>query len=173
MGTLEHSPDESVGLAALVVDPRNARKHGERNLALIEASLREVGAARSIVVDEDGVILAGNATAEAAGMAGIERVLTVDADGATLVAVRRSGLSPEQKRRLALLDNRAAELAEWDAEVLAALADEVDLSGLWEKDELAELLGEPPAVEFPAYDEGAAEAVAFVECPSCGHRFPR
>ncbi len=121
-------------------DPRNARKHGERNLAQIEGALREVGAARSIVVDEDGVVLAGNATVQAAKQAGLGRDRIVEADGTELVAVRRSGLTPAQKRRLALFDNRAAELAEWDTEVLASLADDTDFSGLWDDDELAALL---------------------------------
>jgi hypothetical protein len=133
-------------ITSLTPDPRNARRHDTRNLALIEQALREVGAARSIVVDETGVVLAGNATVAAAGQAGLERVRIVEADGSELVAVRRSGLTQEQKRRLALLDNRTAELADWDTEVLASLADEVDLADLWEPDELAELLGEeqPP-----------------------------
>jgi DNA modification methylase len=132
-------------IASLKPDPRNARSHSERNLELIALSLQEVGAARSIVVDEDGVILAGNATVSAAHQAGIDRVRIIDTDGSELVAVRRTNLSPEQKRRLALLDNRTAELAEWDAEVLAALAEDTDLSGLWEADELSALLGEESA----------------------------
>jgi DNA modification methylase len=132
-------------LSALTPDPRNARSHGERNLELIALSLQEVGAARSIVVDEDGVVLAGNATVEAARQAGIARVRVIDADGSELVAVRRSGLSPEQKRRLALLDNRTAELAEWDNDVLASLATDTDLSGLWDDGELADLLGSESA----------------------------
>jgi DNA modification methylase len=138
-------------LADLMPDPQNARTHGERNLALIESSLREVGAGRSIVVDEDGTILAGNATVAAAARAGFSRVRVVDADGSELIAVRRTGLTDEQKRRLALFDNRAAELADWDTEIIAALADDTDLSLLWNDDELATLLGhlennEPPAL---------------------------
>jgi DNA modification methylase len=141
-----HQKDRSVTpLTALTPDPRNARRHSERNLALIEAALREVGAARSIVVDETGVVLAGNATVHAAEQAGLARVRIVEADGSELVAVRRSGLTAAQKRRLALLDNRTAELAAWDTEMLASLVDEVDLSDLWEPDELAELLGEDEA----------------------------
>jgi ParB-like chromosome segregation protein Spo0J len=165
--------EELSDLAALTSDPRNARTHSERNLDLIAASLQEVGTARSIVVDEDGVVLAGNATVQAAHQAGINRVRVVDTDGSELVAVRRTGLTPEQKRRLALLDNRTAELAEWDGVVLASLAEDTDLADLWEPDELAELLGAPPDVTFPEFDETAAEKVAYVECPSCGHRFPR
>jgi hypothetical protein len=141
----EKTAEEVNHLASLTPDPRNARAHSERNLELIALSLQEVGAARSIVVDEGGVVLAGNATVSAAQQAGIDRVRIVDADGTELVAVRRTNLTPEQKRRLALLDNRAAELATWDTEVLTSLAEDTDLSGLWGPDELAGLLGEESA----------------------------
>jgi DNA modification methylase len=109
-------------------------------------ALNEVGAARSIVIDEHGVILAGNATVEAAGEAGLRKVHVVDADGDTIVAVRRTGLTAKQKARLALFDNRAAELADgWDLDVLKQLqADGVNLDGLWHEDELAELMGLEP-----------------------------
>ncbi|MGH2535113.1 MAG: DNA modification methylase [Thermomicrobiales bacterium] len=139
-------------LATLLLDPRNARTHSERNLALIEQALREVGAARSIVVDEAGTILAGNATVAAATQAGLTHVRFVEADGTELVAVRRTGLSPEQKRRLALLDNRAAELADWDTAILAALAEDTDLSGLWSDDEIAALMAREPAPVTPLTD---------------------
>jgi hypothetical protein len=132
-------------LGDLTSDPKNARKHNPRNVGMIERALNEVGAARSIVVDENGVVLAGNATIEAAAAAGIERVQVVDADGETIIAVRRSGLTDEQKRKLALFDNRTAELAEWDvASILADLDSGLDLSALWnsaEIDELAKALG--------------------------------
>jgi ParB-like chromosome segregation protein Spo0J len=174
---MPYEPDKqsATDLTALIPDPRNARRHGERNLAQIETALREVGAARSIVVDEDGIVLAGNATVEAAARAGITEVRIVETDGTELIAVRRTGLTEEQKRRLALFDNRAAELADWDPGVLAALASETDLSHLWTDDELAEILirEEPPEVEFPEYDESAAETVSWATCPECGHRFPK
>ncbi|MDP9367739.1 MAG: ParB N-terminal domain-containing protein, partial [Chloroflexota bacterium] len=140
MGGAVSSSDDAIPLSCLLPDPRNARKHSDRNLAQIEQAIQEVGAARSIVVDEAGVILAGNATVQAAMQAGLTRVRVVEADGTELVAVRRSGLTSEQKCRLALHDNRAAELAEWDTDVLASLADEMDLSALGEPDELADLL---------------------------------
>ncbi|MDQ3780464.1 MAG: hypothetical protein M3354_07970, partial [Chloroflexota bacterium] len=120
--------DESAGgrttVSDLFPDPRNARAHSERNLELIAQSLTELGAARSIVVDEAGTILAGNATVQAAQQAGLIGVRVIDADGSELIAVRRSGLSPEQKRRLALFDNRTAELASWDTDILASLTED-------------------------------------------------
>ena len=103
---------QTTTVATLKPDPANVRRHTPRNVGMIETALREVGAARSIVIDENDTVLAGNATIAAAAAAGIERVQVVEADGETLVAVRRRGLTPEQKARLALYDNRAAELAE-------------------------------------------------------------
>ena len=143
----------------LTPDPQNARKHSPRNVGTITDALREVGAARSIVIDEDGVILAGNATAEAAAEAGFTKVQIVDADGQTIIAVRRSGLTPNQKSRLALFDNRAAELADgWDVDVLKALQEDgVDLSNLWHDDELAELLGTEPKGGLTDPDDVPAE----------------
>jgi len=133
-------------LGDLTPDPRNARKHNERNVGMVEKALREVGAARSIVIDENGRVLAGNATIEAAAIAGIENVQVVEADGKTIIAVRRSGLTEAQKTKLALYDNRASELADWDAEVIAAIALEDDgaLEGLFTGDELDTLLSTIP-----------------------------
>lgn len=135
MKTLDH-------IKNLKPDPRNARKHNPRNIGMVEESLQEVGAARSIVIDENNVVLAGNGVIEAAGNAGITKLKVVDADGSTIIAVRRTGLTAKQKTRLALFDNRAAELAEWDAGVLAdLLKDDPDVfKGQWSKDEIAKLL---------------------------------
>jgi DNA modification methylase len=132
-------------LAELVPDPRNARKHGERNLQMIAGALREVGAARSIVIDESGVVLAGNGVRTAAELAGITKVKVVDAEGDELVAVRRSGLTPEQKTALALYDNRAGELSEWDPDVVKGFADSgIELGTMFTDIELRKLFGHSP-----------------------------
>jgi hypothetical protein len=104
----------------LVPDPENRRKHNPRNIGMVVDALQRVGAARSIVIDENDVVLAGNGVLEAAAEAGITRLRVVDVDGSEVVAVRRSGLTKEQKRDLAISDNRAGELAEWNAEQLRA-----------------------------------------------------
>jgi ParB-like chromosome segregation protein Spo0J len=141
--------DKITHIGDLKQDPKNARRHGERNIGMIVNSLQEVGAARSIVIDEDGVILAGNGVVEAAGTAGIENVKVVEADGNTIIAVRRVGLTPEQKTKLSLYDNRAGELAGWDSEVLGILkAEGVDFTGLWSEEELARLLEEQVFTEL-------------------------
>ncbi len=135
-------------LADLKPDLANARKHNPRNIGMIVDALHKVGAARSIVIDEDGKILAGNGVVEAAAEAGIERVQVIDADGNTIIAVRRTGLTPEQKIKLSLFDNRTAELADWNAEqIVANLESGIVLDDLFYKDELDEILaglnGEP------------------------------
>jgi DNA modification methylase len=119
-------------------DPENAREHTPRNIGMIVDALHEVGAARSIVIDEKNQILAGNGTIDAAGQAGITKLRIIEADGNEIIAVRRKGLSKEQKRRLALYDNRAGELATWTAEELKKFKDSgTNLSAFFSDDELS------------------------------------
>jgi hypothetical protein len=125
----------------LRADSHNRRLHPPRNVAMLTAALKDVGAARSIVIDEDDVVIAGNGVLDAAGQAGIERVKVIEADGQTLIAVRRRGLTAEQKRRLAMYDNRTAELAVWNPDQLAAdLKDGLDLVPFFNDPELAAIL---------------------------------
>lgn len=158
-------------LKDLTPDPMNARLHNPRNIGMVVNSLHEVGAARSIVVDEDNVILAGNGTIEAAAQAGIERVRFVDADGDEIIAVRRSNLTPDQKTKLKLYDNRTAELATWDPDVLVGLQDDgADLSAFWFDSELISVLDQSPDFEPVGLDEqGRLDEKASVCCPECGH----
>jgi ParB-like chromosome segregation protein Spo0J len=167
---MKGAKQQTVHIRDLTPDPHNRRAHNARNVGMIADSLQRDGFGRSILIDEDGVILAGNATVDAAAEAGIERVRVVEADGHEIIAVRRRGLTEEQKRRLAIADNRAAELATWDAEQLRADVDAGrDLSFAFCEEELAALLDahapEPPP-DFPLADE----ATRF-ECPSCGFRW--
>jgi hypothetical protein len=130
-----------ITLADLAGDDSNPRKHGTRNLAVMEDSLRAVGAARSIVINGAGAVLAGNGIVQAAARAGISKVRIIDTDGDTLIAVRRRGLTPAQERDLKYFDNRAGELAEWDPEQVAAdVATGLDLRPFWSPEEEAALL---------------------------------
>ena len=110
-------------LKDLTPDPKNRRRHTSRNVEMITEAIETVGTGRSIVIDEDDVVLAGNATVKAAGVAGLTKLKIVEAEGDEVIAVRRRGLSSEQKRALALYDNRTAELAEWD---VAQLVEDVE-----------------------------------------------
>lgn len=127
--------------AGLKFDPHNARLHPERNKQVIRDSLAEVGPLRSIGVDGDGVVRAGNGVLEQAQALGL-LVRIVDASPNELIAVRRKDLKGQLAERAALLDNRAGELAEWDPVVLAALAksNPEALAGLWSEKEMTDLL---------------------------------
>jgi len=135
------APPDATTIAALELDPENRRTHPDRNVGLITNALKEIGAARSIVIDETGRVLAGNGVVTAAPQAGITKLKIIDADGDEIVAVRRRGLTPEQKRALAIYDNRAAELAEWNWDQLAKdHADGLTFQPFWTADEEARLL---------------------------------
>lgn len=134
-------------MATIRPDKSNANKGTDRGRAMVESSLRETGAGRSIVLDKDDRIIAGNKTYEAAEAVGLP-VRIVETDGTELIAVKRTDLDLDDDtgtaRRLAYYDNRAGEVGlAWDAEqVLASVQAGMDLSGLWQSDELDELLGE-------------------------------
>jgi len=145
-------------ISDLTPDAQNAKAHNPRNVGMIVNALHEVGAARSIVIDEDGNILAGNATIEAAAEAGIENLQIVEADGETIVAVRRTGLTDAQKTRLKYFDNRTAELADWNPDViLADLEAGVDLGDIFTDIELEDFGWEPDKAEDPGADMDRAQ----------------
>lgn len=127
----------------LRLDPANANKGTVRGLGMVERSLQQYGAGRSILATRDGVVIAGNKTLSRAIELGIP-VREIESDGRTLYVIRRTDLTYDdpRARELAIADNRAAELdLAWSPEVLAALADDgVDLSQFWFEDELSALL---------------------------------
>jgi len=128
-------------------DLRNANRGTERGRYMVEASLRETGAGRSIVLDKDGRIIAGNKTFEAASDIGLP-VRIVQTDGTELVAVQRTDLDLSDDtgaaRKLAYYDNRAGQVGlEWDVDVmLGDIGAGLDLSGMFRQDELDELLAD-------------------------------
>src|SRR6476620_9692326 len=126
--------------AGVTPDPQNARLHTPRNIGVIEDSMRTDGAGRSILVDQDGVTIAGAGAWEAATQAGIKRAAVIETDGDTLVVVKRT-VTPEQRLRLALADNRATELSTWDADRLHQLQAQAPqvLKHLWTEQELVEV----------------------------------
>jgi hypothetical protein len=121
--------DEQLAIEKFTADPRQIRRHTDKNLAMIADGLKAVGAARSIVVDETNTILAGNGTIEAARQHGFTKVRVIEADGSEIIAVRRRGLTPKQKVELALYDNRAGDFAEYDASALTRVTELVGVDG--------------------------------------------
>lgn len=129
---------EKIEIAKLSCDRANARKHGEQNIATIVASLRRFGQQKPIVIDISNVVRAGNGTLEAARSLGWTHIDCV-----------RTTLKGSDAIAYAIADNRTAELAEWDDDVLAAtlnglFADDPDLLNAtgFSEEELAELLAD-------------------------------
>ena len=123
-------------------DHKNARKRTNQSAELIQESIKRYGAARSIVIDEDNRILAGNGTIEGAKAAGIKNVRVIETDGSEIIAVKRIGLTEHEKVGLALADNRTSDLSDWDAEMLHQLSEEHDVSPWFDEEDLAEIIGE-------------------------------
>lgn len=118
----------------LTPDSKNANLGTERGRGMLEQSLREFGAGRSILVDKEGVVIAGNKTLEVAEDLGLP-IRVVTTNGGELVVVQRQDLDlddGDKARRLAYVDNRSSETGlDWDAtQILADLESDVDLGGL-------------------------------------------
>lgn len=108
-------------IESLVPDNKNFNKGTEYGDRLMDESLRKFGLARSIVIDKNNRIIAGNKTAEKAADIGFTDVLVVEVDGNQLVAVKRKDidLDSAKGRKLALADNATskANLA-WDESMI-------------------------------------------------------
>jgi ParB-like chromosome segregation protein Spo0J len=164
---------KTVAIGSISQDPANLRKHGERNIDAIVASLRKFGQQHPIVIDSKGIILSGNGRYMAAVKLGWSDIKVVE-----------SSLTGSAATAYAIADNRTAELAEWDttalAETLRALqSEEFDTAAAGysdgEIDALVEGLGselltpdfQPGSID----DQGRLDEKAKTECPGCGHVF--
>jgi ParB-like nuclease family protein len=123
MTSMEFRPIE-----ALKLNPRNPRTHSAKQIRQIAESIRTFGFVFPILIDEEGKILAGHGRYAAAKLLGLTEVPTIAAHG----------LSPAKKRALAIADNKIAEAAGWDREILAIelpelaellIAENVDIGG--------------------------------------------
>ncbi len=136
-------------VADLVPYARNARTHSEAQVARIAGSIREFGFNNPVLVDAESGIIAGHGRVLAARKLGLERVPVIEL----------THLSEAQKRAYVLADNRLAEQAGWDREMLGLeLADlselGIDLGDIgFEGAELDALLdhgaGDPKEEETP------------------------
>lgn len=100
-------------------DPKNFRIHNDRNKGIIRKSLEECGAGRSVLMDKENYLIAGNGVYEEAQALGIP-VRVVETDGKELVVIKRTDLALEDDRRklLALADNHASDTSEFDMDLV-------------------------------------------------------
>ena len=105
--------------ADLKQDEHNYRKHSETNKARIKKSIDEAGLGRSVVIDADNVLVAGNGVQQVIDKDTPVRV--VETDGTELVVVKRTDLHTGDPRRktLALADNATSDDVEWDFDAIA------------------------------------------------------
>lgn len=112
-------------IESLVPDNKNFNKGTQFGDHLMDESLRRFGLGRSILIDKNNRIIAGNKTAEKAADIGFTDVVVVEVDGNQLVAVKRKDidLDSAKGRELALADNATgkANLA-WDEELISDIS---------------------------------------------------
>ena len=94
----------------LIPDDKNFNKGSQYGKSLMNKSLSKFGAGRSVLIDKNNRIIAGNKTAEEFAEIGLENVQIVETDGKTLIAVKRNDidLDTPQGREFALADNQTA-----------------------------------------------------------------
>jgi DNA modification methylase len=130
---------ERWSLERLIPYARNPRTHTEEQVAQIAASIAEFGFVNPVLVGADGVIIAGHARVMAARKLGMTEAPVIVLDH----------LSESQRRALVIADNRLAQNAGWDEEMLrveleALRADEFNLDLLgFADDEIEALLADP------------------------------
>ena len=98
---------------------RNARKITDAAVDKVAASIKEYGWQQPIVVDAEGVIIAGHTRLLAAKRLGIESVPVVVA----------RDLTPQQVKAYRLADNRLAQETTWDRELLGLEVQELSALG--------------------------------------------
>jgi hypothetical protein len=142
---------EYLDIDKLRPSPHNARTHSPQQIRQIERSVTEFGFTNPLLVDGAGLILAGHGRVEAAKRLGFSRV----------PVIRISHLSIAQKRAYIIADNKLAEKAGWDRDILA-----IELQGLIDVGFDAELTGfDVPEIEMildapdPAADNAAEELI--------------
>lgn len=104
---------------SITYDKRNYRKHSDKNKELINKSLKECGAGRSIVIDNEDNIICGNGIYEQSQKLGLKTKI-IETDGSELVVVKRTDLATDDDKRkqLAVMDNSTSDSSEFDFELL-------------------------------------------------------
>lgn len=141
-------------MSEIKYDSRNYRIHNNKNKRIIRKSLEDCGAGRSVLVDKENILIAGNGVYEQAQELGLP-VRVIETDGKELVVVKRTDLSSDDEKRklLALADNHASDTSEFDIDLVLQDFSPDDLD-LWEFSindaDLNEFMPEPEPDELTA-----------------------
>src|SRR5215468_9491116 len=123
---MPHPNIELITVTSLRPYDRNARTHSKRQIRQIASSIERFGFTNPLLISDDGEIIAGHGRVEAAKLLNMQRV----------PALRLSHLSDAERRAYILADNKLAQNAGWDRELLA-----LELQGLIDLDFDVELTG--------------------------------
>lgn len=121
--------EKIIDITQLRHDKKNFNKGTDEGKDMMEKSFKEHGAGRSVLLDKDNNIIAGNKSTSAARKAGIKKVRVIETDGTELIAVKRTDISIDSKegREMALLDNRTAQInLSWDEVELASVQADIE-----------------------------------------------
>ena len=117
-------------LQDLKFDKRNYRKHNDKNISLIRKSVDDCGLGRSIVIDKNNEIVAGNGLVSS--ISKDTKIKVVETDGSQLVVVKRTDLdtNDEKRKKLAVMDNSSSDSSAFDMELLSLDFDNVQLEDM-------------------------------------------
>ena len=158
---------ETRSVASLIPYVNNARTHDEHQVTLLASSIKEFKFCNPVLIDEQNGIIAGHGRVQAAQKLGITEVPTI-----TL-----SHLSETQKKAYMLADNRLAENAGWNIEMLKIELtglDDFDISILgFDESELKDILDEMEFSPVSEDEQGKLDEITpfYVTCPHCGKEF--
>ena len=137
----------------------NNPRHNDNAVEAVANSIREFGFKVPIVVDSEGVIVAGHTRYKAAQKLGLQTVPCLVADD----------LNEEQINAFRLADNKVGEIATWNLDALKVELDnigEIDLSGMGFDLTLHDEYTEPDIEDFS--NSAAGGKVETCRCPKCG-----
>ena len=146
--------EKIIDIEQLAQDQHNFNKGSEQGQELMERSFKEMGAGRSILIDRNGNIIAGNKSQKAAIAAGIKKVRIIETTGDELVAVKRTDVDIDsaEGRKMAYLDNLTTQVnLTWDETELQAV--QADVEGF----DVADFgfdIEDLPQVTFPTAGQG-------------------
>lgn len=148
--------NEERDIAALTVDPKNARAHSEGQIAQIAHSIQQFGYAAPIIIQPSGLIIGGHAT-----VAALKRLGGVLGTRVDVRVVH--GLSAAKYRKLGLALNKIPENSRWDDAILRELMGEMDAAGEdlsdigFSSNELTKLLAEVDDIEVKEIETGPVD----------------
>jgi len=152
-------------LSDLIEWGRNPRQLSKHDAEHIKRSLEKFGVADPLVVNTDNLIIGGHQRKRI-----LQMIAEADPNYEVDVRIPDRTLTDEEVAELNIRLNKNSGSWDWDV-----LANEFELPDLveWGFEPFELGINNEPAPEFKEYDESVADDVEFIECPNCGHKWPK